>query len=333
MRSNILNQEIIKSSARGMKAVFAPRASAIIYNLLRSHRSLGLFLLPANICPIVPLTFMKAKIPFEFVDISPLTLHMDLEQVENRLRARKPVYGGLLYAHSYGEPSTPGEFFHELKKFNPALLIIDDRCLCVPELQFEIQTSVDVTLFSTGYSKIVDLGYGGYAFLQEHVAYEHNALKYQSPDLETLQTNYERCISARTSYSYVNSNWLETDSLLPEWQDYRGRLNSATERSLEQRRAINAVYQKILPEAVRLADAYQLWRFNIRVPNKEKVLAAIFQAQLFASSHYASLSGIMKPGSAPVAEALATEMINLFNNDRYTIDMAEHTAHIVLENL
>ena len=72
-----------------METVIAPRASTILYDLLVSMRDRRTFLLPANICSIVPLTFLKAGTPFEFVDISPETLHMDLEQVQTSLRPHK----------------------------------------------------------------------------------------------------------------------------------------------------------------------------------------------------------------------------------------------------
>ena len=108
-----------------MQIVQAPRASAILYNLLKSQENINPWLLPANICPIVPITFLKAGIPFEFVDISAKSLHMDLEQAKGRLE--RAEYGGVLYAHTYGEPSTPNEFFQTVKSQYPTLIVIDDR--------------------------------------------------------------------------------------------------------------------------------------------------------------------------------------------------------------
>ena len=68
-----------------MQIIQAPRASAILYNFLKGQANTNPWLLPANICPIVPITFFKAGIPIEFVDISAETLHMDLEQAEEQL--------------------------------------------------------------------------------------------------------------------------------------------------------------------------------------------------------------------------------------------------------
>ncbi len=159
-----------------MQIVQAPRASAILYNLLKSQDNSNPWLLPANICPIVPLTFFKAGVPFEFVDISAETVHMDLEQAEGRLK--RGEYGGVLYAHTYGEPSTPVEFFQSIKSSYPEILLVDDRCLCIPDLDPPTDPFVDAILYSTGYAKIVELNFGGYAFLKNCTPYQPQHLPF-----------------------------------------------------------------------------------------------------------------------------------------------------------
>ncbi len=195
-----------------METVLAPRASTILYDLLVGMQDRGTFLLPANICSIVPLTFLKAGTPFEFVDISPETLHMDLEQVQAVLRPHKTAYAGLLYSHTYGGPATPTAQLSELKLQHPDLFIIDDRCLCVPELEPDPFSAASVILYSTGYAKIVDLGYGGYAFLQDGPAYQHHSLPYDPDDLDAIEKECKRNVAAGTAYSYLDSDWLQTDS-------------------------------------------------------------------------------------------------------------------------
>jgi dTDP-4-amino-4,6-dideoxygalactose transaminase len=69
------------------------------------------------------------------------------------------------------------------------------------------------------------------------------------------------------------------------------------------------------------------------VSKKQYILDRIFSAGLFASSHYASLAGIMDDGKAPQAEALAATTINLFNDHHFTADQAEQVCKIILENL
>lgn len=317
-----------------MRISQAPRASAILYHLLVSQANHLPWLLPANICPIVPITFFKARVSFEFVDISAGTLHTDLEKAEVLIKTRK--YGGLLYAHTYGEASTPREFFANVKSIDPEFLILDDRCLCIPDLLPDINSSADVTLYSTGYAKIVELNFGGYAFMKENVRYQPEQLSFTPQDHDELEKSYKESVSKDTRFIYHDTDWLETDSslrALPAWYDYRHQIESQLNSSLTQRSMLNDIYASRLPEEIQLPRAYQTWRFNIRVNNKKRIMNAIFNAGSFASSHYASMAGIMSGGEAIQAEKLASEVINLFNDYHFSVEQAEQVCGIIMENL
>lgn len=316
-----------------MKAVLGTRASSILYDLLVAQGGTRTFLLPANVCPIVPLTFLKAGVPFEFLDISQDTLHMDLDAALGRLSNNRDAYGGLLYVHTYGDPALPDEAMRELKHYHPGLLLIDDRCLCIPELEPDHLNVADVILYSTGYAKVVDIGIGGFAFLREEIAYRHCGLPYQPAALSALERGYKRAITMHQPYRYADSDWLETDALLPVWSRYSKQVEESLAASVEHRRAINAVYDAMLPADIRFPEDYQLWRYNIRVKDNVKVLAAVFAAGLFASSHYASLAGIFGPGSGEHAAQLAGQVMNLFNDHHYSLEMAERTAQLILRSL
>jgi len=314
-----------------MQIVQAPRASAILYNLLKSQDNTKPWLLPANICPIVPITFFKAGIPVEFVDISAETLHMDLKQAEVRLK--RGTFGGILYAHTYGEPSTPSDFFQHVKSHHPDLMLIDDRCLCIPDLEPNSAMIADAVLYSTGYAKMVELNFGGYAFLKDDKSYLPAHLPFNPNAHEEIESGYKQAIQNRTPYVYTDSNWLQTDADLPAWYDYRQQIADGLKTSLQHRDALNAIYTNHLPVEIQLPQEYQSWRFNLRLKNKDNVLRTIFSAGLFASSHYASLAGIMAPGQCTQAEALANEIINLFNDHYFDPQKAEQTCAVILENL
>ena len=314
-----------------MQIVQAPRASAILYNLLKSQDKLRPWLLPANICPIVPITFFKAGIPIEFVDISAETLHMDLEQAEGQLE--RGVYGGILYAHTYGEPSIPNDFFQHVKSRYPDLFLVDDRCLCIPDLEPNPEMVADVALYSTGYAKMVELNFGGYAFLKDDIPYQPAYLPFNSEAHEEIESGYKQAIQNRAQYVYNDSDWLQTDADLPAWYDYHQQIADGVKASLQQRTALNKIYANHLPAEIQLSQEYQFWRFNLRLKNKDHVLKAIFSAGLFASSHYASLAGIMAPGQCTQAETLANEIINLFNDYYFDPQQAEQVCAVIMENL
>ena len=313
-----------------MQIIQAPRASAILYHLLSSQTSPLPWLMPANICPIVPITFFKARVPFEFVDISAETLHMDLEQAEALIKTRK--YGGVLYAHTFGEASTPVEFFSSAKSIDHELLIVDDRCLCIPDLEPDINSPADVSLYSTGYAKIVELNFGGYAFMNENTQYQPIHLTFNSQAHDELEKSYKEVVSQHARFIYHDTHWLETDTNLPTWYDYRNQIESYLTSSLTQRSILNDIYASSLPAEIQLPQAYQTWRFNIRVKNKKRIMDALFRAKLFASSHYASLMGIMAEGHAQQAEKLADEVINLFNDHHFSVEQAEQVCAIIMEN-
>jgi hypothetical protein len=311
-----------------MKIIQAPRASTILYNLLIARTDARPWLLPANICPIVPITFLKAKVPFEFVDISAGSLYMDLGQAEARVRTRR--FGGLLYVHTYGEPSTPRDFFASVKSLVPELVIVDDRCLCIPD--FEVDTPANLTLYSTGYAKIVELNFGGYAFVQDDLEYQPSHLPFDPQAHAELEVSYKEALQSRRTFVYHDSDWLETDTSMPAWYDYRWQIENELKDSLSHRAELNEIYRKLLPHEMQLPLAYQTWRFNIRIKNKAHILNAIFNAGLFASSHYASLAGIMAEGRAPFAETLADQVINLFNDHYFDVQKTEKICKVILEN-
>jgi hypothetical protein len=312
-----------------MKTLLAPRASTLIYEFLRAREAPGAFLLPANICPIVPITFLKAGMPFEFVDIAPDSLGMDLDQVWDRLRRENAAWEGLLYSHTYGDPDTPDDFFKVVKDAWPHLLLIDDRCLCVPDLLPRESQAADVALYSTGYAKVVDIGFGGYAFARDNVPHRRGSLPFDREALVALENGYKGAITGSHPFQYRDSNWLETDANLPAWDDYAGRLSAAIPDSLAHRREINAVYNSAIPVELQLPARFQLWRYNVRDVRAERLLRAISSAGLFASRHYASLVGILGSGIGVNSAALAGNILNLFNDFHYTVGMAERTASIV----
>jgi len=312
-----------------MQIVQAPRASAILYSILARSADSRPWLLPANICPIVPITFLKARVPFQLVDISAATLHIDLERVQAHIKTRK--FGGLLYAHTYGEPSTPLGSFSTLKNLDPELLIVDDRCLCIPDL--EPLHPADVILYSTGYAKIVELNSGGYAFVEDNLKYQPVHLRFNPIHHDGLEKLYQEAVHLREKYIYEDSDWLETDAPVAAWYDYRRQIEAELKASLEQRALLNQIYASRLPGEIQLPQEYQTWRFHIRIKNKSRVLKSIFNAGLFASSHYASMAGIVAEGIALQASTLADQVVNLFNDRHFDEGKAQHVCDVILENL
>jgi hypothetical protein len=226
--------------------VTGSRAAAILENLLRSRQDPRPYLIPANVCPVVIEAFEAAGQPYECIDIAGDDLALDRDLARRRLE--RGSCGGIVFVRTYG---FLGEVdFQELKELQPDLLVIDDRCLCRPDWQgSDLSPGADVTLYSTGYAKYVDLGFGGFAHLEAEIAY---AASFQRDDYGILLAR-----------------------ALPEADEHKRRLN--------------AVYQSGLPAEIQFPSGFHGWRFQIRVPGSARLLERLKDAGLFASRHYPPL--------------------------------------------
>lgn len=248
------------------------------------------FLIPANVCSNVPETLAEAGVSYRLVDININTLCMDEQYVIDHAKE----ISGIVMVHTYGVEMDFAPFYRQLRAANPDILIVDDRCLCMPSL--EPQTyDADLVLYSFSDKKQVNLGKGAMAYANENVRYEECPIPAQS-----FLTN-------------------------EEWKLNEGEVLAAMDAAIAHKEKLNAIYRKELPKSIQLPDAYQHWRFNILVQNKEAILKALFEAGLFASSHYKALS----EGPAPIASNLSAYVINLFNDSYFTTEQAKQCCEII----
>lgn len=272
-----------------MRFVSDNRASRILYNLLSSNTYERPFLIPANVCEVIPQVFSEAQVKIEYADIDSNHYCLDFNHLLYRLRE----YSGALFVHTYGIEYCDEVLFSRIKNSNPHFIIIDDRCLCTPNLEYP-QTNADICLYSVGEKKQVDMGRGGFAYLQESL-------------------NYERC--GLKSESFMDDSF---------WAFEYDTIQKKTYESLQQRILINSIYETYLPKDIQFSGDFQNWRFNIFVKDKQRVLNALFNKGLFASSHYRPLVD-----NCPNANTLHNHVINLFNDFHYSEEMALETCRII----
>lgn len=303
---------------------FEQRACTVLFNLLKAHQLDGPFLLPSNVCPVVPLTFWKAGRAFEFVDISPNTLCMDPRQVLERWASPdRPTPAGMLYVRTYGAVFDAGSLFHAIKELSPIALIVDDRCLCEPRFDEAISPYADAALYSTGYAKFVDLGFGGVGVLRSGVPYEKTSLNFRRDDLQEITRSYKRSVEEQRPFLYNDCDWLKTERPGYSWDEYQNIVSEEQVRILELKMEINSIYASGLPELVQFPADFQSWRFNIHVSEKAAVLDAIRKEGLFASGHYDSLDGVFGVGTGGYSRFVHHHVINLFNDRCFSVPLAE----------
>ena len=330
------------------ETVFARRASAILYNLALSRgHGRGHYLLPANVCPVVPLALIKAGCGFEFIDIDPDTLCMDDRLLQARIEASDlPPVAGIVYVRTYGFERDMTTLFRQLKTYAPETCLIDDRCASRPEPAKDSadRQGADVLLYSTGYSKYVDLDIGGFAHLKQDTPYNAHEGMFVPNDLNEITALYKVRISEskpiyqdgkldETHPIRRHRNWLDTRPLDIPWDEYRLRILSERNKSDERKAAFNAVYRDIIPDHVRLPSGFHNWRFNIRVKGKEALLSRIRKAGFFAGDHYFPSALLFGGKRCPVSEKLYSEIINLFNDFRVTVYEVKEVAELVRDHV
>lgn len=272
-----------------MKLVTAYRANKILFNFIKVNHITGKVILPANICVDVVNTLRYAGLELVFVDVLANNLCID----QSSVLQLAPTAVMLLFVHTYGVEDNFYEFFAQVKEVNPNLIIVDDKCLCLPDLNVE-ETPADLVLYSTGAKKMVELGGGSIGYIADQWEYD---------EVEVEPNDY-----------LTNEKWL-----LDTKQMY-----IKMDAMISHKEKLNAIYREMLPASIQLPAQYQHWRFNILTDKKDEILNALFAEGLFASNHYPSHSE-----ECLIANNLHNYVINLFNDQYYTKEQAIRTCEII----
>jgi dTDP-4-amino-4,6-dideoxygalactose transaminase len=281
--------------------LFEKRASVVLEKVLKKlkqNNSKQKFLLPLNVCPIVPDTFLKADIKFEFVDISLKTLCMKKSIILEKIKNDKTITG-VLFVKTFGIDIDIKPLFRKIKSINKDIFIIDDMCPCVVDFDYDIKNSyANMALFSTGYSKFVDIGYGGFGFLKDK--------EFEGIFKDKQNTN--------------------------KFQKYKKNIKKQTKLMKIHKKKLNDIYKKQIPKKFHLGDKFNGWRFSILVKDKDKILKQIFKKDnLFASSHYPQVDFdyVKNPAQNSNTHKIHSHIINLFNDFRFTPKKAKQESRIV----
>jgi hypothetical protein len=311
--------------------LLANRASTLLYRFLKTFPD-GVYILPANVCPVVPLTFLKANVPFEFFDINQETLCLDENEVINTIREQPRHYSGILFVRTYGYMYDTSRFFSNLKSLDVRFRIIDDKCLCYPDF-LSIAPSVDMELYSTGYTKTVDIGYGGFAKLNIGSELKSVNDPYNPLSFNFLEKDYKNCLNKMVLLGNHDNDWLDTTEPSFTIDEYTKNVSDSINSVITHKQVINAIYKENLPPSLPMKNEFQHWRYNILTENKDTILKSIFHSGLYASSHYIPSSILFNNNHFPVADKLSGLVINLFNDYHFSVDQAIKICKVISNNL
>ncbi len=278
--------------------IFEDRAATVLYQVLCKLNKVGKFLLPLNVCPIVPDTFIRANIDFDFIDISLDTLCMDEDLILNALHNDKSI-DGVLFVKTFGTNLNSDSLYQKIKSINKDIFIIDDCCPCKQDFSYDIENSyADMALFSSGYSKYVDIGYGGFGYLKDD--------KFKDFFIDRSK-----------------------DSV---FLDYKAEIKKNIQLMQKHKAELNNIYRSKLPRDRQLGEKFNNWRFSLLVDDKETILKKIFATEgLFASSHYPQVdyNYTKNPIKNSNTKKIHDKIINLFNDFRFTKEQAFKTVEII----
>lgn len=315
-----------------MNVVYNIRATSIIYAFLKKNIIPGkTWMIPVNTCHFIPACFIKANTLYEFVDVNPLSLSIDESDVLERLKTNSKKYAGVFYVRNYGESKINDEFFKKAKNLQPSLKIIDDACLSFPDLETPISPYIDLELYSTGYSKPIDLGYGGFGKLHNEKGIEFSALPYKKDELDLMNSIYTQSIKSLETINFdiFKASWLDSSEI--DEQQYVKKIKEKFSDSLNHKKNLNNIYMKNINPEFHEPRLSNNWRFNVNVGNASDLMDKIFTSGLFASQHYFPLNKIFDSISCPIWEKEYSNIINLFNDYRFSENQANKICDIINE--
>lgn len=310
------------------------RAAYILFNILKSSSAQGKWVIPANCCSVIPAVFCKSGTPFEICDISASTFCLDINSVSEIISREPSAYAGVLFIYTYGVNADFDSSIAWFKEKHPAILFVEDKCLCKPEIEADSSGVSDAVLYSTGYAKYSDMGGGGYAYISEgSLPYVRHRLVYQKSEKDEMDRKVKDAINGRMKLppSCFSTDWLSSEPNLMVDAEYFAQLKIAVEISQRLKNEINRIYMQLLPEECCMSDEYNQWRYNIIVNEPQLLAEKIFSEGLFASRHYFPANKYVASDaqSAPVAEYLYRHVVNLFNDKYASVMYAEKICELV----
>ena len=171
------------------------RGASAIYLLLRHLGENGVLLVPANVCYAALYPALYAGWSLRFCDVDPITGHLTESLVHQALE-QGPA-DALLLPHMYGQPIAQLPQITALCK-SKGLWTIED---CASAMGAQAQNYAvgqlgDYAVYSTGYAKTIEVGFGGLLVSKKDPLLWANELEQQlplySPQIQHTETLFSR---------------------------------------------------------------------------------------------------------------------------------------------
>ena len=249
----------------------------------------GKVIVPANICYAAVLPIIYAGLEPSFCDVDPVSGNVTFKMVEQSLQIDTVA---AIIPHMYGNPVYGFLQIAELLKSRGVLLIEDCASLmAIDGEHYTPGTIGDYVIYSTGYSKTVDIGIGGLLFSKENNLREMEITEkkfhpYKSEYENTwndfsglyrkLRNIGERTLEAKRVFAYLPELFRDSFHFSVDDAIRRRVIESMTSLDgvIQERRRQCRLYRELLDmraerQYTYYADAVP-WRFNMYVGDERK---------------------------------------------------------------
>lgn len=317
-------------TGRGATAIYL-----VLAHLSQRLEEPGVMLAPANVCYAALYPALYAGWSVRFVDVSPHDGNLTAQAVEEFLSHERA--DALLAPHMYGQPIADlPQIANACARAN-VTLIEDCASAMGAEAGYPVGKVGDYTVFSTGYAKVVDVGFGGLLASERHdldwARGIEAALPLRAESLEQTETLFGKVY--RTLRTFPDSQLDQAIyRVMPEATrdlflhrlsaDDADRVTAALgglDDIVAQRRQCQEACQRIWDEAApERARAYPYatgavpWRFTFLVEPavRKPLVSACLEANVPISDWYPSIAPMLGDlGSYPSAEAMGDAILNL----------------------
>ena len=323
--------------------VVTGRGSTAIYLLLahlskEAGRAMEL-MAPVDVCYAALYPALYAGWSIRFIDVSPLDGNIEVDTVRKAFAEKRP--DALLAPHMYGQPIADLPEIAELCRRSGVVLVEDCACAMGATAEYPLGYVGDYSIFSTGYAKVVDLGFGGLlASGDDELAWasrDAEALPFRSASTEQTETLFGKVYRALRSFPDDNLDQ-EIYKVMPEAA--RGaflyRLEDVDERRV--REALSSVdgvvadKRSIFQSCKQLWDKSEVgdvrvfpyvegavpWRFSffVEAPMRKAVIDACLNAGIPISDWYPSVAPMFgDTGDYPGAQQIGETILNVPLNE------------------
>jgi dTDP-4-amino-4,6-dideoxygalactose transaminase len=335
------------------KLIFSGRGSAALYAILTSLETKERkILLPVNICEILLPIIELAGFSPVFYDVNPDTGNSGLENIRDKYSGDEAV---LLAVHNFGLPLEI-DLIADWAKEND-IFLIEDVCnaLGATFRNVPLGNWGDAAIYSFGYSKIVELGFGGGLTLRDSGLRQRVKELISSFDLYSeLHKEADQSFQSKLRILRKDPDNQKPDVYRSLYGDYakfliyrldQQHISLIREAIADLDNIILSRYEKAMMykngissskiSHIKEVPGQIFWRYNILVDYecRDKLLKLLIHNNIWASTWYPPVNHLFyeEPDSSDYsgADQFSKRVINLFVDQRFPTTEVNRTISLI----